>query len=187
VLAQGVNVLWLKCPRVHLRGMSDNHREPTTHEWSLARESLPQLTFPRESLSWYKDRAEITIDLNLAGSTTTCTLLLDSPTPKSIASWVNYSRQWTESSSEHYVNDPNLLEADTIWCENKRYSDSNPGRSYGSESECATHYTTATLRIVCICHSAPRRYDYTRARTSISDYIFVYVSLCPPNSTLAIH
>jgi len=34
-----------------------------------------------------------------------------------IASWVNYSMQRTESSSEHYVSDLSFLKADTLWCD----------------------------------------------------------------------
>jgi len=45
--------------------------------------------------------------------------------PRRVASWVNYSRQRTESVSEHYASDLSLLKADAL-CENKRYSDSNP-------------------------------------------------------------
>jgi len=41
-------------------------------------------------------------------------------------SLVNYSSQHTESSSEHYDIDLNLLKANALWCENKRCSDSNP-------------------------------------------------------------
>jgi len=32
--------------------------------------------------------------------------------PQRVASWVNYSRQRSESSSEHYVSDLSLLKAD---------------------------------------------------------------------------
>jgi len=40
--------------------------------------------------------------------------------------WVNYNRQRTELSSERNASDPSLLKADALWCENKRFSDSNP-------------------------------------------------------------
>jgi len=63
--------------------------------------------------------------------------------PRRVASWVNYSSRQTVSYSEHFVSDQGLLKADALWCENKRCSDSNPCMTNGSESECATHYTTA--------------------------------------------
>jgi len=62
----------------------------------------------------------------LTRSTTNGTLLLDSPFPEGIASWVNYSSPRTESSTEHFASDLSLLKADTPWCESKRCSDSNP-------------------------------------------------------------
>jgi len=46
--------------------------------------------------------------------------------PRRVAGWVNYSRQWTESSDEHYVSDLGLLKADAHWYENKWCSDLNP-------------------------------------------------------------
>jgi len=46
--------------------------------------------------------------------------------PRRVASCVNYSSRWTESSSEHFASDLSLLKADALWCENQRCSDSNP-------------------------------------------------------------
>jgi len=39
---------------------------------------------------------------------------------------INYSSRRTESSSEHVASDLSLLKAEAPWCENKRYTDSNP-------------------------------------------------------------
>jgi len=42
------------------------------------------------------------------------------------SSWVNYSRQWTEPFSEHYASNLSFIKADSLWCDNRRYLDSNP-------------------------------------------------------------
>jgi len=63
--------------------------------------------------------------------------------PRTVFSWVNYSSQRAELSSEHFDSDLSLLKADAIWCENKRCSDSNPWPMYPKVSV----LTTTPLRL----------------------------------------
>jgi len=61
-----------------------------------------------ESYKMYLGKA-FSVPLFWFRSTTTGKLLLDSPSPDGIASWVNYNRQRTKSSSGHYVSDLSFL------------------------------------------------------------------------------
>jgi len=93
------------------------------------------------------------------------TLLLDSPSRR-VASWSSklYSRQRTESSSEHYGSDLSLLKTDALWCENKRGSDSNPWPIWIRKRVCyPLHHS--------VSHS-PRQ----RMNERVCVYIYIYRS-----------
>jgi len=111
-------------------------------------------------------------------STTTGLLLLDSPSTEGIASWVNYSRQRTESSSEHFASDLSLLKADAPWC------DGFEQITYGSEFPKASvlpttpQHPTISLRVqyshlnkIVICLNS-----FLQAQTKIS-FIFPSFSI----------
>jgi len=76
--------------------------------------------------------------------------------PLRVASWVNYSKQRTESPSERYSCYLSLLKADALWCENKRCSDSN------LKAEPLKYDLWIRKRVCYPLHqSTPQRYRYS--------------------------